>query len=470
MNIYKWIDSCDASVIMAVACGKNFTLVATENGDMYSFGSNSSCQLGVDLHGNLNSNAHLMSRGSCFTGEEVVMVAASTLQSAAVTKEGSLFTWGSGQGLGRSARLGVPGRLGKEHFGNSHVVMVDCGLHNIIVLTASGRVWTCGHTDRQEPLQIDTNVFQPIDQERFNCRKIIMVASGVRHKMAIDQDGMLWTWGENIYGEMCCNMEDEQGLHGTRYPIAISPAKFGGNKVVHVDGGTVYTMVVTEDGTLWGCGYGHTGALGIPFPDEIRVPQRIGGSEMFGGHGVRMTSCGTCHTLILGTDNRMWACGHGYSGVLGLDDFTESSDLPVLVPNTPGFTNGAVMTVSVSESHSTAVMLDGSMYIWGRGLTTAPMLVRPTGQADGWALWTPHQLNPNLFHGACIGRWHTWLNTHPDHAVAFAMGIHSRLGADTPMANTPPELVHRLLGESMHFKPEYSAGLLALLGLHHRRV
>ena len=87
---------------------------------------------------------------------------------------------------------------------------------------------------------------------------------------------------------------------------------------------------------------------------------------MFGGHGVRITSCGTYHTLILGTDNRMWACGGCLLGVLGLGRFTghnQAAVLPVLVSNTPTFTNGAGMTVSVSKTHSTAVMLDGSMYI-----------------------------------------------------------------------------------------------------------
>jgi len=233
----------------------------------------------------------------------------------------------------------------------------------------------------------------------------------------------------------------------TRHGWRRSPSSGVGRSAVSVS-----SVVVTEDGTLWSCGYGHTGALGIPFPHVHIVPRRVGGSEMFGGHGVRMTSCGTCQTLILGTDNRMWACGHGYAGVLGLDEFTERSDLPVLVPNTLGFTNGAVMTVSVSESHSTAVMLDGSMYIWGRGLTTAPMLARPTGQVDGRLLWTPHQLNPNLFHGARIGHWHTWLDTHPDHAVAFAMGLHRRVGADTPpMANAPPATASRGQWHPSHY-------------------
>ena len=56
---------------------------------------------------------------------------------------------------------------------------------------------------------------------------------------------------------------------GSRYPVAIAPVKFSGNKVVHVDGGTEYTMVVTEDSSLWACGHGHNGCLGIGILDDI---------------------------------------------------------------------------------------------------------------------------------------------------------------------------------------------------------
>ena len=87
----------------------------------------------------------------------------------------------------------APERLGMEHFGDSHVVMVDCGYKSTIVLTASGQVWTCGQPYHKEPLQTYIDVFCLVDPQRFKNRKIVMVASGFRNRMAIDEDGMLWT-------------------------------------------------------------------------------------------------------------------------------------------------------------------------------------------------------------------------------------------------------------------------------------
>ena len=68
--------------------------------------------------------------------------------------------------------------------------------------------------------------------------------------MAVDEDGMLWTWGDNFNGELCMAQRPLVPGYGSRSPIAIAPAIFHGDKVVHVSGGYQNTMVVTENGSL----------------------------------------------------------------------------------------------------------------------------------------------------------------------------------------------------------------------------
>jgi len=171
---------------MAVACGWFFTVVATENGDMYAFGMNGKDQLALGPEHNIDFPApHLHDHRVRFGGEEVAMVAASGQKGAVVTKQGSLWTWGDGHGIGNHA-----GRIGSEQFGHP-LVMVGCGNTSTIVLTSFGGVWTSGRNDTLMP--IDSDWFRSIHPGCFNNRKIVMVASGFRHFMAVDEDGMLWT-------------------------------------------------------------------------------------------------------------------------------------------------------------------------------------------------------------------------------------------------------------------------------------
>ena len=74
---------------MTAACGRGFTLLVTENGNMASFGLNSNAQLGC---GNLESQGlPIFTRDrACFGGQELVMVAAGEEHSAGVTRRGDL--------------------------------------------------------------------------------------------------------------------------------------------------------------------------------------------------------------------------------------------------------------------------------------------------------------------------------------------------------------------------------------------
>jgi len=455
---------------MAVACGQLFTLVATEDGDMYTFGM---CRTFAQYTHD-TFEPRLMDHLTSFGGEEVAMVAAFGENGAVVTKQGSLWNWGPDYGTGRVGS-GI-GRIGSDFFG-SGVVMVACGSKSSIVLTSGGRVWTCGKNDSFTTQAMILNEFRLVGPERFNGRKIVMVASGGMHKMAVDEDGILWTWGDNFMGELCWLPDSIVGGSTAPHPIAIASAKFDGEKVVHVAGGVRYTMVVTENGTLWACGLGRNGEMGIGTAQQTNVLIRVGGRDIFGGRGVRMTSCGCTHTLIVGTDGRVWACGSAYHFALGTGDMFQSYPttdcyVPTLLPDTDSFTNGNVMTVSAGGKHSVAVMYDGTVYTWGRyefyaedfyGIQTAQVV----GTGHHTNKRVPTRLNPTLFNRARIGHWHkrSWLDAHQEHALAAAMGTHPRLGEHSALSSTPSDIIQRCLDEDMRFKPRYSAGLLALMGL-----
>jgi len=164
------------------ACGRNFTVVVTEPGDIWAWGRGRAGQLGLNTSENQLLPARVNTTYRC-----MVMVAAGCHHAVGVTSEGTLLSWGAGSGgqlghgdLETRSRLTL---LGKELFGGRKAVMVACGSFHTLVLTAGG-LWTCGagqHGGLGHGDEADKLVLTLVAVERFEGNAhIAMVAAGFR--------------------------------------------------------------------------------------------------------------------------------------------------------------------------------------------------------------------------------------------------------------------------------------------------
>ena len=131
---------------MSVSCGDFCTFAVTEEGDLYVFGKNNRGILGIGRFVTDDQRIpYRISHETVFAGEEVGMIASSSVSNAVVTKHGSLFTWGSwGLGHGRRVTDSALVYIDKATFEASPIIMVACGFSGSITLTEAGGVWTCG--------------------------------------------------------------------------------------------------------------------------------------------------------------------------------------------------------------------------------------------------------------------------------------------------------------------------------------
>ena len=131
---------------MSVSCGDFRTFAVTEEGKLYVFGNNSRGILGTGRFVTDHQPIpYRISHETVFASEEVGMIASSSFSNAVVTKQGSLFTWGSwGLGHGRGVTDSAQVYIDKTTFEASPIIMVACGFSGSIALTKTGGVWTCG--------------------------------------------------------------------------------------------------------------------------------------------------------------------------------------------------------------------------------------------------------------------------------------------------------------------------------------
>jgi alpha-tubulin suppressor-like RCC1 family protein len=120
--------------------------------------------------------------------------------------------------------------------------------------------------------------------------------------VAIKEDGSLWTWGQNMNGQLG---------DGTRIDRS-EPVRVGSdNDWQYACGGYFQTVAIKTDGSLWEWGK-PIGELRRGTPETTGyTPERVGDDNDW--RAVRTNS----HAVAVKTDGSLWAWGYNGKGQLG---------------------------------------------------------------------------------------------------------------------------------------------------------
>ncbi|KDO29437.1 hypothetical protein SPRG_05974 [Saprolegnia parasitica CBS 223.65] len=177
---------------------------------------------------------------------------------------------------------------------------------------------------------------------------IRFVSCGYRHAALITTQGSLYTFG---YGE-CGRLG-----HGDEEPVAQPKrvAFFQDKIALHASCGREHSMVVTNDGQLFGFGWGEAGRLGTGESGKALLPQLVDLPP------IAKVGCGREHTLAVAQDGALYAFGAGYSGRLGVGS-EDDGHLPQRCA-----LDVDILSAEAGECHSAAIDVDGNVYTWGFG-------------------------------------------------------------------------------------------------------
>jgi RHS repeat-associated protein len=175
--------------------------------------------------------------------------------------------------------------------------------------------------------------------------KVIAVADGASHSLALKSDGTVWSWGLNTNGQLG-NNSTVQSL----VPVQVS----GLTNVTAISAGASHSLALKSDGTVWSWGLNTNGQLGNNSTVQSLVPVQVSGLT-----SVTAISAGTAHSVARKSNSTVWAWGLNSSGQLG-DTTTTQRLVPV---QTSGLTTAT--GVAAGGSHSLAVLADGTARAWG---------------------------------------------------------------------------------------------------------
>ncbi|KAL3650797.1 hypothetical protein CASFOL_007200 [Castilleja foliolosa] len=88
-----------------------------------------------------------------------------------------------------------------------------------------------------------------------NSRKVISIAAGESHTLALTGDGKVYSWGRGTFGRLGTGSEEDR-----HFPVRV---RFFGSederdeklKIIEVAAGAYHSLALADDGSVWGWGY-----------------------------------------------------------------------------------------------------------------------------------------------------------------------------------------------------------------------
>jgi alpha-tubulin suppressor-like RCC1 family protein len=299
--------------ITQLAAGWNGGYALASNGRVYSWGANVRGELGDGTTTNRNQPV-AVDLSALPADVHVTQLAAGDLNAYALGSDGHVYAWG----------LGNDGEIGNGSTSDQH---------SPVAVTMSGL--PAGVTFTQ-------------------------IASGAVTAYALGTDGRLYSWGYGLQGQLGNGGTAQQDT-----PAAISAGAIPvGVKITQAAGGQESGYALGDDGNVYAWGDNQFGDLGDGSTTAATVPVKVAAGDIPAGLKMTAITAGSSSGYALASDGHVYAWGNGGNGQLG-NGLGADTTSPVLV--SAGEIPSDVLITHISGGYHSAIALgsDNRVYGWG---------------------------------------------------------------------------------------------------------
>ena len=266
------------------------SLALKNDGTVWAWGLNVDGQIGNGT----NTDSNIPLQVSSLTG--IIAISGGGSHSVALKNDGTVWAWGNNS----------TGQLGNGSSSNSNVPVLVNGLTGIIAIAGGGgfslalkndsTVWAWGNNwYGQLGNGTNTNPGNIPVQVSF-LTGIIAIAGGVEHSLALKNEGTVWAWGKNNYGQL----GNGTATYCITAPVQVSSL----NGIIAIAAGDYHSLALKNDNIVWAWGNNNQGQLGNGTNTESWVPVQVNSLT-----GITAIAGGVYHSLAVKNDGRVWTWG-----------------------------------------------------------------------------------------------------------------------------------------------------------------
>jgi alpha-tubulin suppressor-like RCC1 family protein len=239
------------ATVKKVVCGLSHTALLTTAGDMYTFGYNTDGELG---YGPTGSNVFTLTKVTGYIKNRIVVdIAAGDLHTMALSSFGEVFVFGSntvGQLGDETLQTKATPVLVQGAIANKTMVAVEAGGSSSFALCSDGTVYAWGDNTNGKlginsgaayvttPTLIVTGL-----EQQF----IISMSVGVRHTLLLNNNGSVFSFGRNNYGQL-----GDQKTVQSNIPVKLNNTLPSSRYIVAVSAGATHSMFIVNGTFCYG--------------------------------------------------------------------------------------------------------------------------------------------------------------------------------------------------------------------------
>jgi len=275
-----------------------------------------------------------------------------------ITNDGKCYTWGAGDNgmLGHGTKTSVSSPKLITSLSSKISISISCGAYHTAIVAADNDDITYIRVPNSNHIN-SNNSNNTTAADRFRERQ---------ENEDILTCGNLYTFGLNKAGQLGLNTANGQ----VATPTLVNALQSEGFKIARVSCGFHHTLIVGIPihavrvfiTTLFSCGWGEHGRLGLGDEEQRGVPTAVIFPTPF--HPIDI-SAGEQHSLAMGKDS-CYSWGSNSMGQLGVGSPStlDMSVLPIKIPIPEGM---VIKKIAAGGRHSAAITKCSKLLTWGWG-------------------------------------------------------------------------------------------------------